>query len=69
MMLDIKAKDDEGNILFEGKLNKKEVGFLIQYAVNDLVAAGVHFNLQAQSTDEKGDEQMRFDYETVGGVN
>ena len=69
MMLDIKAKDDEGNILFEGKLNKSEVGFLIQYAVNDLVSAGVHFNLQAQSTNEQGEDQMRFDYETVGGVN
>lgn len=68
MMIDIKAKDDEGNILFEGKLNKSEVGFLIQYAVNDLIAAGVQFHLEADSTDEKGDEQLRFDYETVGGI-
>jgi hypothetical protein len=38
--------------LFEGKLNSKEVSFLMQYAINDLVAAGVMFNLDEPDDDE-----------------
>lgn len=60
MKLDVKAKDDEGNIVFEGKLDKGEVSFLIQYAINDLMAAGVQFHMEQ---DEDGDDtQLKFDY-------
>lgn len=60
MKLDVKAKDDEGNIVFEGKLDKGEVSFLIQYAINDLMAAGVQFRME-QDEDEE-DTQLKFDY-------
>lgn len=52
MLLDVKAKDEDGNILFEGKLNRSEVGFLLQYSINDLMGAGVQFNLQAPDEEE-----------------
>jgi hypothetical protein len=52
MLIDVKAKDEDNNILFEGKLNRNEVGFLLQYAINDLVAAGVQFNLDAEDAEE-----------------
>lgn len=51
MMIDVKTKDDEGNILFEGTLNSREVGFLLQYSINDLMAAGVQFHLQEPDND------------------
>lgn len=48
MFIDVKGRDDDGNVLFEGKLNRAEVGFMLQYAINDLVHAGVQFNLQEE---------------------
>jgi hypothetical protein len=59
--LNVKAKDDEGNIIFEGTLDKSEVSFLIQYSINDLMAAGVQFRME-QDEDED-DTQLKFDYE------
>jgi hypothetical protein len=54
MQIDVKAKNEEGEILFEGKLNKFEVGFLIQYAVNGLMSSGAIFELQRPT--ERDDE-------------
>jgi hypothetical protein len=45
MQVDVKAKNEDGDILFEGSINKKELSFLLQYSINDLMAAGVMFNL------------------------
>jgi hypothetical protein len=59
--LNVKAKDDEGNIIFEGTLDKSEVSFLIQYSINDLMAAGVQFRME-QDEDED-DTQLKFDYD------
>lgn len=70
MLLAVKAKDDDDNIIFEGSLNKKEVAFLIQFAVNMLMADGVQFNLGEPSEDEDGAEQLRFNFDDVpGGLN
>lgn len=70
MLLNVKAKDEEGNILIDGKLNKKEVAYLIQFSINMLLADGVRFNLQDDSEDEAGDEQLRLDFDNVfGGLN
>lgn len=52
MQVDVKAKNEEGDILFEGKINKKELSFLLQYSINDLMAAGVMFNLDEPDDDE-----------------
>lgn len=52
MQVDVKAKNEDGDILFEGKINKKELSFLLQYSINDLMAAGVMFNLDEPDDDE-----------------
>lgn len=52
MLIDVKAKNEEGDILFEGSLNRREVGFLLQYAIGDLLAAGVQFNMQEPDENE-----------------
>ncbi len=72
MHIDIKTKDEDGNVLFEGKLNRNEVGFLIQYAVNDLIAAGVQFHLDQEEDEDEDDDdaQMRLEFpEPQGGLN
>lgn len=55
MHIDVKTKNENGDIIFEGKLNRNEVSFLLQYSINDLIAAGVEFNLQLEQ-DEDDDE-------------
>jgi len=52
MKIECKAKDEEGNVLFEGLLNRKEVSFLLQYSINDLMSAGVIFNLDEPDEDD-----------------
>lgn len=68
MMLEVKAKTEEGDLIFEGKLNKREVGFLLQYAINDLVAAGVQFHLQQPDEDEDN-PALRFQFPKMGEFN
>jgi len=60
-MIDVKAKDEEGNIVLEGKLNRREVSFLLQYAINDLMMAGVQFHLNAPDEDESRMEFPKFE--------
>ena len=55
MHIDARAKDEEGNIIFEGKLNQREVSFLMEYAINDLLMAGVQFHLQEPDNEEGAD--------------
>ena len=57
MMFQIKAKDEDGNVKFEGEMNAKEASFLIQYAVNDLIMAGVQFHLEEPDT---GESRIKF---------
>lgn len=52
MHIDVKAKEEDGSVIFEGALNKPEVNFLLSYAINDLMAAGVQFNLNLEDTGE-----------------
>ena len=61
MQIDVKARDEDGNILLEGKLNRNEVSFLIGYAVNDLMHAGVVFNLQPQDNGDDDDAPSRIE--------
>jgi len=53
MQIEVRAKDEDGNLIFEGKLNKNETSFLIGYAINDLLHAGVMFNIDGDQ--ENGD--------------
>lgn len=57
MHIDVKAKDTEGNLLFEGTMNQKELSFCLQYAINDLMAYGVQFNLDQA---DEGTNRMTF---------
>jgi hypothetical protein len=66
MQIDAKAQDEDGAILFEGKLNRKEISFLLNYAINDLLNAGFQFNLHRPDPQPEEDPQMRIDYPTVG---
>lgn len=58
MQLDVRFKDEEGNVTFEGKLTKREVGYLLQYGINGLMAQGVLFNAEREA---EGDDDNRFE--------
>lgn len=60
MHIEVKTKDEEGNIIFEGQLNRNEVGFLLQYAINDLLVSGVEFNLQEDDDDDNPPMRLKF---------
>jgi len=51
MKLSVDFKDDNGVTHVKGELTKQEVGFLIQYAVNNLLANGVRFELDRPEED------------------
>lgn len=57
MLIEVKALDSEGNLVFEGKFNQKEVSFLLQYSVNDLLHQGIQFNLE-----QENEEEVRFGF-------
>lgn len=44
MNLDVKFRDENGDIIVEGKLHNNELSYLVTFAVNNLMAAGVIFN-------------------------
>lgn len=64
MHIKVKNNNDEGDVLFEGSLNKNEVGFLLMYAINDLLQAGVQFHLEEDDGDEEN-PAVRIDLGTV----
>lgn len=61
MQIDIKTKDSDGNLLFEGQLNRNEVTFLIGYAIQDLLHAGVMFNMTPQDNGDDEDAPSRIE--------
>ena len=40
MIIDVTTKDEEGNVAFTGKLNTKEVSFVLNVGINYLMANG-----------------------------
>ena len=60
--IDVKAKEADGTIIFEGKLNRAEAGFLLGYSINDLLGAGVQFYLDQAAQDEDGNDNVRIKY-------
>ena len=42
-----------------GFLNKREISFLVQYAINQLMAQGVLFHIKEQQLAEGDDESFR----------
>jgi hypothetical protein len=55
MQIEAKFKDEEGNIVVEGRFSPPEISFLLQFAVNHLMSAGVAF-----LTNEEKEIQMQF---------
>ena len=53
MRLEVKEKNEEGELETVGTLNPKEVSFLVQYAINELMAKGCIFEINKHTeTDE-----------------
>jgi hypothetical protein len=40
MLIEVQTKDSEGNIAFQGKLNSREVSFILNIGINYLLANG-----------------------------
>ena len=58
-MVEVKTKNEEtGEIIFEGRLNRREVGFLLNYAINDLMHAGVQFHLDREAEEDAEEEEQ-----------
>jgi len=55
--IEVIAKEEDGTIIFQGKLNKQESSFLLGYAINDLLAAGVQFHLEQP---DEGESRLKF---------
>lgn len=56
--IEVRERNEEtGEIEFAGWLNKIEINFLLQYAINNLMAQGVIFDLKKEQ--EEGSEEMR----------
>jgi len=45
MKLKVIGKNENGDVIIEGLINKREATFLLNYSVNDLLSAGVQFYL------------------------
>lgn len=60
--INVKAKEEDGSIIFEGKLNRQESSFLLGMAINDLLAAGVQFYLDQPAQDEDGEDNNRIKF-------
>ena len=56
MKLKVTGKDENGNVQFEGTINKREATFLLNYAINDLLSARVQFYLD-ESYDPNLDDE------------
>jgi len=52
-----------------GNLTGKEVSFLLQYAINQLMANGVLFDLTKPETTEDGEEAMRINVPVGANVH
>lgn len=56
--IEVRERNEEtGEIEFAGWLSKPEINFLLQYAINSLMAQGVIFDLKTEQ--EEGKEEMR----------
>lgn len=56
--IEVKEKNAEGDIVIAGTLHDKEVNYLVQFAINALVAMGVEFDLKTRP-DETEEIRMK----------
>lgn len=54
MKIDVTARTEDGDIVFKGSVNRAEVSFLLQYAVNGLMSSGavLEFTRPEETEDE-----------------
>jgi hypothetical protein len=74
MKLKVTGKDENGNIILEGLVNKREATFLLNYACNDLLSAGVQFYLSepydpALDDEDAADQPLRIKTPDWGNLN
>lgn len=63
MRIEVKERNEEtGEVECAGWLNKTEVSFLLQYAINSLMAIGAVFDLKKEQEQEK--EELRITFPT-----
>lgn len=60
MKMHVKAMDEDGGVALEGYLNKQELSFLVSYAVSELMADGVRFNLSMDEPDDEDDARIEY---------
>lgn len=54
MLIEVTTKDEEGNIAFTGKLNSREVSFVLNVGINYLMANGAMPLFTGKEDDELG---------------
>ena len=71
MKLRVIGKDANGDVQVEGTVNKREASFLLNYACNDLLTAGVQFYLDENYDEALDDEDqpLRMKFPGHGGMN
>ena len=74
MKLKVIGKNENGDVIIEGLINKREATFLLNYSVNDLLSAGVQFYLDEPYDpaldDEDAEQQpLRIKTPDLGSMN
>ena len=74
MKIKVIGKDENGNVQIEGEINKREASFLLNYAVNDLLSAGVQFYIDepydpALDDEDANDQPLRIKTPDWGNLN
>lgn len=59
MRIEVREKNEKGDINTIGELNPTEVNFLVQFAINHLMARGIKLELEEAGSDEDGADLMR----------
>lgn len=60
MKLEVKAMNEDGSIALEGYLNRNEINFLIGFAVSELMADGVRFNIDHEEPDDEDEARIEY---------
>lgn len=61
MKMHVKAIDpDTGDATLEGYLNKAEINFLVGFAISELMADGVRFNLSMDEPDDEDEARIEY---------
>ncbi len=74
MKLKVIGKNENGDVIVEGLINKREATFLLNYSVNDLLSAGVQFYLDesydpALDDEDAADQPLRIKTPDWGNLN